>query len=74
MDLNELIKMTIPGAKLLSVNNGDLEVRVEDEDEIGAVLAAVAEAYYDYDLGDVQITTSRDKLKVWIREIEEEED
>ena len=73
-NLAELLKSTIPDVELCDVNNGDLQVTVSEPDHIPAVLSTVADAMFNYSLGDIQVTTNSRELKVWVRELDEEEE
>ena len=74
MELQDYIKEKMTGVSFASVNNGDLLVKVENPEEVYAVVATVAEYMYDWDVWDLQITTLSSKGEVYIRELEDNED
>lgn len=71
--MEKIIQM-LSGFKIIPFNNGGIEVRVGEPDEVPGVLATVAEAMFNYNLEDLQITTDQYNCKVYIDEIDREED
>ena len=46
--------------------NGGIQVNVEDEQELPAIISAVANALYEYQLEDVRIATNQAQKEIYI--------
>ena len=68
-----MLENFIEGIEILPFNNGGIEVRLQDSDDVAAVLATVADAMHDWDVEDVQITTDQAGYKVYIDEVDRED-
>ena len=73
-EIIERLKSFIEGVEILPCNNGGIEVRVQDCADVPAVLSTVADAMYEDDADDVQITTDTANFKVFIDPVEREDD
>lgn len=58
--LIKLLDCTLENVRVTKTSETAIKVQVEegDIDNVSAVLATVADAIYDYDLGDVKIVTN----------------
>ena len=65
---------TIEDVQIVGADNGGIEVRLPESDLVPAVLSTIADIMHDYGCEDLQITTDQSNGKVWIEELESEED
>lgn len=68
------IRNAVETATILPACQGAVEVHVQDVEEVAMVLKCIADAIYEYDTEDIQITLNQKKGIVYIDPIDREED